>query len=382
MVRPFHPLTQALPLPARRVSVNCWGAARGKCDFTAGVPSSSVHESPRSTCLVTRETRAFSVKRRTLLAAVAAVASVVAFGVADARDSRKRVAILTMQMGLLPQDELRSAIAARFDLHFQKGKPEVRLFNAEMRDLRPKMALEAVAWRPDVIIAFGMNGTRTARDLSTDTPIVFLGVSDPVAVGFVESLSRPGGRLTGTSALSMDLLAKRLELLTALAPRHKPVAVLMALGTRPAAATELRAAATRLGTDVVEIILPDGADVDYVLRELTKAKARAALVVGWIGFPELARPAFDRFNSAGLPTAWPNADYVDQGGLVSVGPAGNEQLIRGVDMAAKILKGANPASIPVEQVTKVEVVLNLATARRLRLRVPNDILLRADRVVE
>jgi putative ABC transport system substrate-binding protein len=296
---------------------------------------------------------------------------------------KKRVAMLTMRMDAEAQSEVQSIAVNRFAQHrfVQGSNLDLRVFNAETRELRERRARDAIAWKPELLICFGTNAARTAKSL-TNVPIVFVDVSEPVRAGLVSSLNRPGGTATGTSGRSVDLLAKQVELLVEVAPNIKRIAVLTSTGSAPTAMQQLEQASRSLNVEVTEIKLSDEAGLEFVQAAVASSKANGVVIVGWVRFGEFEKRAIEYFKTARLPSAWPSSRQVEQGGLVSVGPPDADMLVRSIDIASRILTGESAASIPVDQITHVQVAVNLATARDLGLQVRDNVLLRADRIVK
>jgi putative ABC transport system substrate-binding protein len=249
----------------------------------------------------------------------------------------------------------------------------------------PALAAELVALKVDVIVAAG--GTRAvlaAKQATKTVPIVFPAASDPVASGLVSSLARPDGNVTGLSFFSPELVGKCLELLTQAAPGVSRVAVLWQPGERPETdmlkAAEVAARALRIRLQFVEARGPD--DFDRAFSEITRARAGAlTLVTSAMLFSERKR-LVDLAAKNRLPTVYPWRDGVDAGGLMSYGPNTADLFRRTAIYVDKILKGAKPGELPVEQPTKFELVINLKAAKTLGLTIPQSLVARADRVIE
>jgi putative tryptophan/tyrosine transport system substrate-binding protein len=252
----------------------------------------------------------------------------------------------------------------------------------------PELAAELVARNVDVIVAFGGTlSAQAAQRATTRIPIVFQSVGDPVAEGLVASLARPGGNITGLSFLAADLVGKRLELLKQAAPETKLIALLIKPDSMPDAARESRireantsARALGVGLRVIEARGPD--EFDRAFAEISEAHADALTVfttpvysLAWRRIAELA--AHNR-----LPAMSESREFADVGGLMAYGPNLADLGRRAGIYAAKILKGAKPADLPVEQPTKFELVINMKTANTLGLSVPQTLLARADELIE
>jgi putative tryptophan/tyrosine transport system substrate-binding protein len=258
-----------------------------------------------------------------------------------------------------------------------EGKPE-RL---------PALAAELVALKVDVIVAPGNSLTRAAKQATRTLPIVFAAVSDPVASGLVTSLARPGGNVTGTSILSPELVGKRLELLKQAVPGVSRVAVLWlpgALGERTEKdmlkEADVAARALGVGLQFVEARVP--ADLDRAFSDMTRARAGALTVLPSLMFLREHRRLVDLAAKHRLPAVYTVKEYVDAGGLMAYGSNVADLFRRAATYVDKILKGAKPGDLPVEQPTKFELIINLKTAKALGLAIPPSLLGRADQVIE
>jgi putative tryptophan/tyrosine transport system substrate-binding protein len=245
-----------------------------------------------------------------------------------------------------------------------------------------EIATELVRLKVDVIVTGG-NAAVAAKQASSVVPIVFALADDPVGMGLVESLARPGGNITGLSMQAADLAGKRLELLGEVVVGVRRLAI-MANVDYPAAVLEMgqaRAAADRLGLDVAAIEIRRAEDISPAFEAL-KGRAEALYVVG----DALVVTHRVRINTlalaARLPTIYSFREYVEGGGLMSYGPNLRNLFRRAADYVDKILRGAKPGDIPVEQATKYDLVFNLTTAKALGLTIPESFLLRADEVIE
>ena len=229
----------------------------------------------------------------------------------------------------------------------------------------------------------GGNAAVAAKQASSAVPIVFAIVDDPVGSGLVTSLARPGGNVTGLSMQSADIAGKRLALLREIVSGLRRLAI-MANVDFPAAAQEVdevRTAAGKLGLDVTTFELRRAEDIAPAFEAL-KGRAEALYVVG----DALVITHRVRINTlalaARLPTIFFLREYVEAGGLMSYGPSFPDLFRRSADYVDKILRGAKPGHIPVEQPTKFDLIINLTTAKALGLTIPESFLLRADEVIE
>src|SRR5262245_26397711 len=251
----------------------------------------------------------------------------------------------------------------------------------------PALAAELVALKVDVIVAADTPATRAAKTATKTVPVVFTAAGDPVGSGLVTSLSRPGGNVTGVTNQSLDLLGKRLELLTQAVPKVSLVAVLLhpeGLGGQTARdmRKEVDAAGRALNArlQVVEARGPD--DFDRAFSKMTSPRASALVVLPATVFIFERRRLVDLAAKHRIPAVYSFRDFVEVGGLMSYGPDGADLFRRAAAHVDKILKGAKPADLPVEQPTKFELVINLKTAKALGLTIPQSVLLRADQVIE
>jgi putative tryptophan/tyrosine transport system substrate-binding protein len=246
-----------------------------------------------------------------------------------------------------------------------------------------EIAAEFIRLKADVILATGTAPALAAKQATTVIPVVFAFAGDPLGAGLVASLTRPGGNVTGLSNQGTDSTGKRIELLRELVPHLRRLAVL-GNADYPAAKLEMSevlAAARTLGLDVVPFEVRVSKEIAPAFEAL-KSKADALFLVG----DPLMTSNRVRINTlalaARLPTIYVQREYVDAGGLISYGANFPDLFRRAAEIADKILRGAKPADIPVEQPTKFELVINLTTATALGLEVPTTLLARADEVIE
>jgi putative ABC transport system substrate-binding protein len=248
----------------------------------------------------------------------------------------------------------------------------------------PAVATELAALGLDVIVAGATPHALAAKHATPSIPIVFAAASDPVASGLVTSLARPGGNVTGLSFLSPELVGKHLELLKQALPGVSRLAVLWQPGERPATdmlkGAEVAARALGARLHFLEAVGPN--DLDRAFSEATKARAGALAVVTSGMFFIERRRLVDLASKHRLPALWPWREAVDAGGLMSYAPHLPDLFRRAATYVDKILKGAKPADLPIEQPTKFELVVNLKTAKALGLTIPQSVLLRADEVMQ
>jgi len=259
-----------------------------------------------------------------------------------------------------------------------EGKPE-RL---------PALAAELVALKVDVIVAAEGTPPALAATQATRTlPIVFTTVGDPVTSGLVTSLARPGGNVTGLSLLFPELVGKGLEHLKQAVPGVSRVAVLLQPGAVPERTykdilKEADVAARALGVRLQVVEARGPADIDRAFSDMTRGRAGALTVLSTPMFASERRRLVDLAAKNRLPTVFSFRVYVDAGGLMSYGPNTVDLFRRAATYVDKILKGAKPADLPVEQPTKFELVINMKTAKALGLTIPQSLLGRADQVIQ
>ena len=247
-----------------------------------------------------------------------------------------------------------------------------------------ELARELIRLPVDVLVVGGTVSTQLAKAETTTVPIVFALTGDPVGSGLVANLARPGGNATGMSTLQLELSAKQLELLKAIAPRIVRIAVLYNPVT-PLSAPILngvRDTARALAVDLqfVEVRQPN--ELASALSALTRQRADALLVLSDPVFgSQLAQIAQVAARNR-LPALYSRREFAEAGGLLSYGPSYEDNWRRAATYVDKILKGAKPAELPVQQPTRLELVLNRKTAKALGLTIPQSLLLRADEVIQ
>jgi len=304
------------------------------------------------------------------------------------RAQRARVPMIGWLGGGTPATQSQWAVAFTERLR-QLGWSEGSSIAIEYRwaEGRPErfaeIAAEFVRLKVDVILAAGTEAALAAKKATAIIPIVFPVAGDPVGTGLVASLARPGANVTGVSNLAKDLAAKRLELLSEVVRGLRRSAVLTNAGY-PASQLEigeLQSAARTLGIEIVLFEIRRSEDIAPAFATLS-GRAAALYVIG----DPLVNANQMRINvlalTARLPTIYPQRSYLEAGGLMSYGPNFLDLNRRAADLVDKILRGAKPADLPVEQPTKFELVINLITAKALGLDVPPTLLGRADDVIE
>ena len=252
-------------------------------------------------------------------------------------------------------------------------------------DRSSTLAAELVQLNVDVLVVTYLPGTRAAKEATKIIPIVMLSYVDPVAAGLIDSLARPGGNITGIATLRRDLSGKRFELLKEVVPGKPRVGILWdANAPGPAIAfKEYEAAAHLLNLQLqsLEVRGPDP-DLDSAAKGLAKGRANALIVV--------SNPVLRRYRERiaeiaiknRLPSMYEGEEMVSAGGLMSYSSSDTDSFRRAVTYVDKILKGAKPADLPVEQPMKFELVINLKTAKQIGLTIPANVLARADKVIK
>ena len=248
----------------------------------------------------------------------------------------------------------------------------------------PLLARELIEWGANVLLTGGTAATRAATSATRTIPIVFVGVGDPVSTGLVSSLARPGGNVTGIATQHPDSERKRLELLRELVPEAREVGFIynpnnpssrLALKEAEAGAAILRLPFRTYPTADIE-------GFDSILRTLPSRRQSVMLVAIDPFFYSSRRQIIDTISRYGVPAIYGAREFPMDGGLVSFGPSLDDASARSAWYVAKILKGAKPADLPVEQPTKFELVINLKTAKALSLTIPPAVLARADEVIQ
>ena len=244
-------------------------------------------------------------------------------------------------------------------------------------------AADLVQLKVDVIVTLSTPPAKAAKAATSTIPIVIIDPGDPVGGGLVASLARPGGNITGLSSIAPDLAAKRLELLKETFPKTSRVALLYNAAIPPAEVglKEMRLAAPAFGQQLQFIEVEGVNGFERAFEAITRERATALVV-----FPDPI--TFSNIevivafaNKSAIPTIFGESEFVNRGGLMSYGPSYPAMFRRAATYVDKILKGAKPADLPVEQPTKFELVINLKTAKQLGLTIPPNVLSRADKVI-
>jgi putative ABC transport system substrate-binding protein len=271
------------------------------------------------------------------------------------------------------------------ELGYVEGKDiviEYRYAEAKL-DRLPALAAELVHLGVDVIVTAGPVPTRSAKEATVTIPIVMSQDTDPVGNGFVASLARPGGNITGLSTLSPEISGKRLEILKEIVPRISRIAV-VGQSNYPGNSQSLREvelAAGGFGMQLQYLDIRTGKDIETAFRAATKGRADAGLGLGSPVLMSHRNRVVDLAATSRLPAIYYFPEFVEAGGLMTYGPSITDLARRAATYVDKILKGRKPADLPVEQPTKFEFIINLNAAKQIGLIIPPNVLARADRVI-
>jgi putative ABC transport system substrate-binding protein len=246
----------------------------------------------------------------------------------------------------------------------------------------PALVNELIKHKVDLIVASTTPAARAAKHATKITPIVFLTEGDPVVIGLVESLARPGGNVTGFTNISPVIAGKRLELLKEIVPKLSRVAVLWTHQRADQSWEQSKVAARELGLQVHSLEVGNADQFDSAFKEAANAGSAALAVTPTPVANSNRKLVVDLAAKNRLPAIYPNIRWAEDGGLMSYGADQSERYRRVAVFVDKILKGAKPADLPVEQPTKFELVINLKTAKQIGLTIPPNVLARADKVIK
>jgi putative ABC transport system substrate-binding protein len=333
--------------------------------------------------------RSRTVQNRKLVGFIALVIALMACGAVAKAQQAKRVSRIAY-LAASPA----SANTGRFDA-FRQGLREMGYVEGEniiiedryaegKFDRLPALAAELVRLKVEVIITAGPPVTRAVKEATATIPIVMAQDGDPVGNGFIASLARPGGNITGMSQLAPEISGKQLELLRETVPQLARVAVL-GTSTRPGNAqaleeTELAAGTFGMRLQYMDVGSPK--DIDTAFREARKERAGAVLVLQGPVFTSQRKQIVDLAAKNRLPAIYPQTEYAEAGGFMCYGANTPDLFRRAAYHVDKILKGAKPADLPVEQPKKFELIINLKAAKQIGLTIPPSVLARADRVIK
>lgn len=316
------------------------------------------------------------ITRRTVLTTAFSIAIAAA---ANAGSSRPwRVGLLTSGSGDRILEWFREAFAA---LGYREGRDlTIDLRGANGRyALLPDLVAELVALKPDVIIAEATPAVAAAQQATSTIPIVMSPATDPVGSGFVKSFVQPGGNITGVANMFGDLTAKTLDIIRLVFPNVRKIGVLVSNNpTHPALVQVAIQAAQATGISAERFVAQDPEDLDRAFADMKAADCEVVYVLA--DPPRRALPPIALKHR--LPTVYQVTSYPDLGGFMAYGPDIKALFVLAAGYVDRILKGANPAELSIEQPTKFEFVINLRTAKALESTVPERVLLMADRVIE
>jgi putative ABC transport system substrate-binding protein len=323
-------------------------------------------------------------RRNTLhaLAALCAAAASPYLG-AQAPGTKRRVAIVAS--GSLAHQPLASLVEGLRAMGYIEGRDIEFFAPSAMQGYAPlaALAVSAVQRGAEVIVSFGTTATQAARKATASVPIVMVVGSDPVALGLVGNLARPEANVTGLATSNQVLISKRVELLKEIVPRMRRVAVMWnpASSGQQASLRLIEQAATRIDAKIHAVEIKNASDIEAASAPLSKAGVDAIIAVPSTTFLEIGPQLVKLAARLKLPSIYAHADYVRAGGLVSYSPDLNDQLRRAAIYVDRILKGAKPGDLPIEQPTKFELVANRGTAKALGIAFPQSVLVRADEII-
>jgi putative ABC transport system substrate-binding protein len=327
------------------------------------------------------------IDRRAFLAGAAALLAAPLAAEAQQAGKVYRVGILTNKASDPAEARLwqafRSGLRERGWIEGQNILIEFRAAEGNTARL-PELAADLVRLKVDLIVARASIWVQPAKEATSSIPIVFLTHADPVGTGHVASLARPGGNITGLAVLMTDLAPKGLELLVSAVPMAKRIAVLWNPDT-PSHIPALKAveeAGRMLRVQLQPVAVRTAAELEGAFAAMARARAQAVLVLGNGLFLAERQRVAELAIKHRLPTMSNLKDVVEAGGLVSYSPNWDDLYRRGAIYVDKILKGAKPADLPVEQATKFELVINLKTAKQIGVTIPPNVLARADKVIK
>ncbi|MFO1317473.1 MAG: ABC transporter substrate-binding protein [Burkholderiales bacterium] len=251
-------------------------------------------------------------------------------------------------------------------------------------DALPALANELARSRVDLILAWATPATLAAMRATTSIPIVFFGVSDPIGSGMIASLARPGGNVTGVTNIAKDLTARQVQMLAQIVPGRRRVAILgnPTNASSHAQQAEAQAAARALNMEALIVSVREPDRIASALADAAGQGADGLVVLPDPTFLSRRREIADMALERRLPSIYARREAVQAGGLVAYGASLSDQIGRATAYADRILKGAQPAELPVEQPTKLELVINMKTAKVLGLTIPQSLLVQADEVIQ
>jgi putative ABC transport system substrate-binding protein len=324
------------------------------------------------------------ISRRVLLS-TAGIWLVSAPTVARAQQAGKvhRIGFLTLRSGLNEWDEaFRQALR---ELGYVEGRNLIIEYRwaAGNAERLPELAAELVQLKVDIIVAAATVPIQAAKRATSTIPIIIAAVADPVGMGLVASLARPSGNVTGLTLMSSDLAGKRLQLVREVLPKATRVAILAGRGgATPLFLDQMRAAAQQTGVQLVVQEVSGAEDLPGAFTAMQRERAQALIVQVSPLTSDHHKRIAELAAQYRLPAMYEVRGFVESGGLMSYGPSIVDMYRRAATYVDKILKGAKPADLPIEQPTKFELVINLKAAKALGLTIPPALLVRADQVIQ
>jgi putative ABC transport system substrate-binding protein len=304
---------------------------------------------------------------------------------ADAQQAGKVPRIGYLQIGSRLGSGAEAFLQGLRDLGYVEGKNIVIEYRGDPQrreDRLPEFAADLVRLKVDVIVALDPPAARAAKNATKTIPIVMRSTGDPVQAGFVASLARPGGNITGVTSISTELYGKRLELLKEVIPRLSRVAVLRNPDRGTNDFKEMQSAVRSLKLQLQSLEVRGPNDFESAFRAAGKARVGALITIRTPLINDQRKRVADLAVKSRLPAIYDDRVYIDAGGLMSYGTNLEDLHRRAATYVDKILKGAKPADLPVEQPTKFELIINLKAAKQIGLTIPPNVLVRADKVIK
>jgi len=325
-------------------------------------------------------------RRQILSLAVAGLAALSLPALAQPERRVRRIGVFFLASAQTTAAWLAAFRAGMAELRWVEGRDYVidARYASGVAQAAPGLAAELIATQPDLLLTAADEPVRLLAQRTKTIPIVFAIGQDPVGSGIAASLRRPGGNATGLTSLAIDLSAKRLQLLKEAFPRVAHVVLLFQPDNVNSLSQvkEIEEAAARLGTRITPIGLRQAADIDAAFKRGAALGAHAYMVTLGLVIHSQFQAIVDRSLRSKVPAIFESTQFVEAGGLMSYATYYPDNFRRAASYVDKILKGAKPGELPVEQPTKFELVLNLKTAKAMGLTFPQSFLVRADRVIE
>ena len=328
------------------------------------------------------------MKKTTLLSILGVAVQLTIGIVAEAQQPTKipRIGYLSANSPSTSPARIKAFLQGLRELGYVEGKSIVFewRFGEGKADRLPALAAELVRLKVDVIVTTASQETRAAKEATNTIPIVMTNDNDPVATGFVASLARPGGNITGLSTLAPELSGKRLELLKEIVPTLSRVAVLGSSTSpgQPQTLKEIELAAGALGLKLQYFDVLNSKDIEPAFRAASKGRADAVLLLSSSVLTSQRIQVIELALKSGLPASYARPEFVEAGGLMTYSPSTTDLYRRAATYVDKILKGRTPADLPVEQPIKFEFIINLKAAKQIGLTIPPNVLVRADKVIK